>query len=147
MPFPARSLRMYRTACSTLGLLVLTVLPGLILVGSFRADAKAPAQPGKTVKSFTLKDSAGKAWSLADAQGKKAVVVLFLGTECPINNQYLPRLADLHKTYADRVAFVGINSNVHDTPTRIAGHIKANGIPFPVLKDSANVVADDFGAH
>jgi peroxiredoxin len=138
---------MCRAARSTSGLLVLTVLPGLLLVGSFRADTRASVQSAKTVKAFTLKDSAGKAWSLADAQGKKAVVVLFLGTECPINNQYLPRLADLHKTYGDRVAFVGINSNVHDTPTRIAGHLKANGIPFPVLKDSANVVADDFGAR
>jgi peroxiredoxin len=138
---------MHRDACSTLRLLVLTVIPALLLAGSFRADSKAPGQPGKTVKPFTLKDSAGKAWSLADAQGKKAVVVVFLGTECPINNQYLPRLAELHKSYSDRVAFVGINSNVHDTPARIAGHVKANGIPFPVLKDSANVVADDFGAR
>jgi peroxiredoxin len=135
---------MCRAACSTL---VLTVFPALLLVGSFRAATKVPASDGKTVKPFTLKDSAGKAWSLADAQGKKAIVVVFLGTECPINNQYLPRLADLHKSFADRVAFVGINSNVHDTPTRIAGHVKANGIPFPVLKDSANVVADDFGAR
>src|SRR5215475_4864715 len=101
---------MHRDACSTLGLLILTAVPALLLAGSFRADTKAPAAPGKTVKPFTLKDSAGKAWSLADAQGKKAVVVVFLGTECPINNQYLLRLSELHRSYSDRVAFVGINS-------------------------------------
>ncbi len=133
--------------CSTRVLLVLTVIPALLLAGSFRADTKAPTATGKTVKPFTLKDSVGKPWSLADASGKKAVVVVFLGTECPINNQYLPRLSELHKTYSDRVAFVAVNSNAHDTPARIAGHAKANGIAFPVLKDSANVVADDFGAR
>jgi peroxiredoxin len=134
-------------ACPQRVLLALTVLLGLLLTGSFRAETKAPTPAGKTVKPFTLKDSAGKAWSLAEASGKKAIVVVFLGTECPINNQYLPRLAELHKTYSDRVAFVAVNSNAHDTPARIAGHAKANGIAFPVLKDSANVVADDFGAR
>jgi peroxiredoxin len=136
---------MRRFAACTLRLFVLTAVPGLLFVGSFRADTKPSAS--KTVKPFTLKDAAGKAWSLSDARDKKAIVVLFLGTECPINNQYLPRLAEMHKTYGDRFAFVGINSNVHDTPTRIAGHAKANSIPFPMLKDSANVVADDFGAR
>jgi peroxiredoxin len=111
------------------------------------ADTKeAPA--AKTVKPFRLDDATGKPRALADFKDKKAVVVLFLGTECPINNQYLPALAALHKTYAARdVAFVGINSNVHDSPTRILGHQKANAIPFPVLKDAGNVVADDFGAR
>ena len=138
---------MRRFAASTLRLFVLTVLPGLLLVGSFRADTRPAVPSGKTVKPFTLKDPAGKTWSLADVRDKKAIVVVFLGTECPINNQNLPRLAEMHKKYADRVAFVGINSNVHDTPTRIAGHAAANGIPFPMLKDSGNVVADDFGAR
>ena len=138
---------MRRFASSTLGLLALALLPGLLFTSSFRAETKSPATTGKTVKPFTLKDSAGKPWSLADARGSKAVVVVFLGTECPINNQYAVRLAELHKTYSPKVAFVGVNSNVHDTPTRIAAHVKANAIPFPVLKDSGNVVADDFGAR
>ena len=57
-----------------------------------------PSSVGKTIANFTLKDCDGKDWSLADAAKKKAVVVVFLGTECPINNAYLPRLAELHKT-------------------------------------------------
>jgi peroxiredoxin len=130
---------MRRFACSSFALLTLAALPGLL-----HADSKAPA--GKTVKPFTLKDGAGKPWSLADVKDKGAVVVVFLGTQCPINNLYLPRLAELSRTYAKNVAFVGVNSNSHDTPTGILAHAKANSIPFPVLKDAANVVADDFGA-
>jgi peroxiredoxin len=102
----------------------------------------------RVARPFTLKDTAGKNWSLADCKDSKAIVVLFLGTECPINNQYLPRLAELHEQYAPKgVVFVGINSNVHDTNVRIEAHAKANKIPFPVLKDSGNVVADDLGAR
>ena len=70
-----------------------------------------------------------------------------LGTECPLNNAYVPVLADLHEAYSAKgVAFVGINSNVHDTPARILAHVKANKIPFPVLKDTANALADELGA-
>jgi hypothetical protein len=74
-------------------------------------------------------------------------VVVFIGTECPVNNFFMPRLGELYRTYSPKgIAFLGINANVHDTPTRLAAHAKAHAIPFPVLKDTANVVADDFGA-
>jgi peroxiredoxin len=140
-------------ATSTLGLLGLSILPGLLLAASFgsaltHADSSKTASSGKTVKPFTLNDSAGKPWSLAGQKDSKAIVVVFLGTECPVNNQYLPRLGELHKNFSAKgVSFVGVNSNALDTPTRIAAHAKANAIPFPVLKDSGNVVADDFAAQ
>lgn len=125
----------------------LTVLTGLAVFVPCRM-VEAETKTAKSVKPFRLNDAQGKAWSLAEQKDQKAIVVLFLGTECPINNQYLPRLAELYKHYQEKgVAFVGINSNVHDTPTRIAAHVKANAIPFPVLKDTGNVIADDFGAR
>ena len=47
--------------------------------------------------------------------------VVFLGTECPVNNAYLPRLAELHRTYAPRdVQFVAVNSNQQDSAARVA---------------------------
>jgi peroxiredoxin len=113
-----------------------------------QAAAGPTARPARTVKPFTLRDSADKAVSLADFKDAKAVVVVFLGTECPINNAYLPTLEALNKEYAGKgVRLVAVNSNVHDTPTRILAHAKANHLSFPVLKDPANVVADDFGAR
>jgi peroxiredoxin len=123
-----------------------TVALGLLALAagnSFRADSTS----AKKVGNFTLKDPADKAVSFADFKAKKAVVVVFIGTECPINNAYMPRLAELSKEYADKgVQFLAINSNCQDTPARIAGHAKEHGITFPVLKDTGNVVADQFGA-
>ena len=56
---------------------------------------------------------------------KKAVVVVFLGTECPVANLYLPTLAELHKEYADKgVQFLG------DQRQR-AGHAAARRRPRP----------------
>ena len=41
-----------------------------------------------------LKDTKGETVTLAQFKDHKAVVVFFVGTECPINNAYAPRLAD-----------------------------------------------------
>jgi len=122
------------------------------LLAALLAPALALAQtktaPPRAVKPFTLADQDGKPWSLADRKDSKAVVVVFIGTECPVNVQYLPTLAGLHKVYSDRgVTFVAVNSNVHDTPARITAWVRANKLPFAVLKDTGNVVADDFAAR
>ena len=101
----------------------------------------------KVISDFQLADTAGKTWALADLKDRKAVVVVFLGTQCPINNAYLPRLAELHKTFsAEGVQFFAVNSNQHDSPRAIAEHARENNIPFPVLRDTQQKLADRFGA-
>jgi peroxiredoxin len=103
---------------------------------------------GKQVAGFTLKDTQGHNISLKDFKDKKAVVVVFIGTECPISNAFLPSLAQLHKEYGPKgVQFLAINSNRHDTPEQVAAHAEKYGIPFAVLKDADNRVADEFGAR
>jgi peroxiredoxin len=111
-----------------------------------RADTAPPA--ARKVEGFALKDPRDQgAVSLADFKDRKAVVVVFVGTECPVNNAFLPVLAELHKEYAPRgVAFVAVNSNHQDTPERVAAHARKYAVPFPVLKDAGNKVADAFGA-
>ncbi len=46
----------------------------------------------------------------------------------------------------EKVAFIGIDSNLQDTPEEIARYAADHGITFPLLKDPNNVVADAFGA-
>ena len=41
---------------------------------------------GKKVPDFKLSDHQGRQVSLGDFQDKKEIVVVFIGTECPINN-------------------------------------------------------------
>lgn len=104
---------------------------------------------GKKIAPFTLTDPQNHRKVLSsDFKEKKAIAVLFLGTECPLNNAYLPTLAALHKEYSGRgVQFLGVNANQHDKPSEVAEHARKHGIPFPVLKDVGNVVADQFGAR
>jgi peroxiredoxin len=127
-----------------LGSFVLMVVPALALAG--QVEKTNPI--GKTIDGFKLHDYRGAEKSLADFVGSKAVVVAFLGTECPLTRLYGARLEELARRYGPRgVAFVGINSNVQDSLTDIAAYAKYSGISFPILKDAGNGVADQFGAR
>jgi len=112
------------------------------------AHASEPASPiGQKVDAFQLSDFRGKEHSLTDFADNKIVVVAFLGTECPLAKLYGPRLAALADEFADdSVAFVGINSNTHDSNSEIAAYAQRHGIGFPLLKDLGNRVADAIGA-
>src|ERR1700736_5985377 len=80
---------------------------------------------GLRLSDWTLPRSIdGQAWSLArEGRDARVVVVVFLGTECPINNLYLPTLVTLHTKYAPRsVLFAGINSNTQDDNDTITSH-------------------------
>jgi peroxiredoxin len=103
---------------------------------------------GRNIAAFVRPDSAGKQVSLTDFKDAKIVVVVFMGTECPIGNAYVPSLIALQKRYTDKhVQVLGINSNLSDSADSIAKHIKEYKLSFPVLVDSDQVVADQFGAQ
>ncbi len=102
---------------------------------------------GKKVADFQLPDSSGKEHSLPGLDQAPLVVVVFVGTECPLAKLYAPRLNQLAAEYADRgVRIVAVDSNLQDSPAEIAAFVKNNDITFPVLKDALNKVADQIGA-
>src|SRR5580704_1043239 len=97
---------------------------------------------GKRVESFSLRDFHGNAHSLAQYADKKAVVLVFLGADCPLARLYAPRLQELSRELADKgVVFLGIDANAHDTPKRLTAFAEAYHIDFPLLKDAGNVPA------
>ncbi|QDU94625.1 redoxin domain-containing protein [Lignipirellula cremea] len=102
---------------------------------------------GRTIDNFELQDYRGKAVKLDDFRDSKAVVVIFLGTECPLAKLYAPRLCALAAEYESQgVAFLGINANVQDSITEVGAYARIHEIKFPLLKDSGNRVADAMGA-
>jgi peroxiredoxin len=128
------------------------LLPIVVVSGLMKGEEKtAPASSpvGKTIEGFSLPDArTQQPVSLADLKASKAVVVVFLGTACPVNNAYLPRLVELHKKYsADGVQFLAINANKIDQVNAVAEHARQHAIPFPVLKDAQGQVADLFEAR
>jgi peroxiredoxin len=109
--------------------------------------ASKPPQPGSSVPNFTARDTEGRTVSLNDYREKKAIVVVIIGTECPVSNLYVVTLSDMYKKYSDKgVQFLAINSNVHDTFKEVVAHAKERNIPYPVLKDEDQSAADALGA-
>jgi peroxiredoxin len=131
-----------------LGWLVLPVTFAILSSALFVHADKTSAGSEKKLPAFTLTDPRDqKRVSASDFKSAKALVLVFVGTECPINNAYMLRLADLHKEYAAKgVQFLAVNSNLQDTPDRVAAHAKKHGLPFPVVKDAGNVLADQLEA-
>jgi len=103
---------------------------------------------GRRIPDFILPNADGKATAFSDFNDAKHVVVVFLGTQCPIGNANVPVLNDLQKRYADQgVQVVAINSNLADNEQAIATHVNDFSVGFPVLVDERQVVADIFGAR
>jgi peroxiredoxin len=120
----------------------------LILLPLAAADATAASPIGKQIANFELHDHLGTVHTLKDWTDKKAIVVVFLGTECPVARQYGGRLAELASRYeAKGVQFVGINSNQQDSLAEIGHFAREQKITFPLLKDPGNQVADQFAAR
>ena len=82
------------------------------------------------------------------AAGTKATVLLFVGTECPISNNYAPAIAALAKTFrAQGASVVLVYSNTGTTPAAIAQHQKAFGLTaLPAVLDTDQKLADSLGA-
>jgi thiol-disulfide isomerase/thioredoxin len=120
----------------------IAAIPGLIQNWYFETGGNsvrtppARGQDTKKVADFKLTDLKGRPWSLYGQAGKKAVVIAYLSTECPLSNNYAPVLAELARRYEPQgAAFVAINANPDETAAAIARHAKEFKIPFTVLPD------------
>lgn len=125
-----------------------------------KAEAPKTLQLGQRVDGeLTLLDLDGKALKAHDQMGK-LTVVNFYSIQCPIQRAWDQRLATIQKDFEGQgVTFLHINSNVTeigDKPPKAEGdkkpyenvreHLKKNNLPFRVLVDHGNKVADIFDA-
>ena len=124
-------------------LLVTLLSPGLASVQGAESQVI-----GKKIDGFTLSDVRGQSFSLADAKDSRAVVVTFLGTECPLANAYAPKLQRMADFWNDKgVRFFVVMSNQQDSLAEIGEFIKKHELKIPVLKDPGSKVADLFAAE
>ena len=122
---------------------LITLVAFGILVNSCSAN-----EPANTVSDFTLTGYEGTSYTLSEIKDAKAIVVMFVATQCPVSNAYNDRMAAIAETYTKRgVVFLAVNSNKQESVDEIAQHAAENEFPFPVLKDNNNVVADKYNAQ
>ncbi len=84
-----------------------------------------------------------EAWATA-----KAVVFLFVGTECPISNRYSPEINRIVGDYGPRgVLFYAVYADPAVTPDEARRHGREFGYGFPGLLDPAQDLARFTGAE
>jgi len=102
---------------------------------------------GAAFPDFKLTDTTGKEHALADYKDK-IVVLNFCTQECPFSRGADPSINELATAYADKgVVFLGVDSNKNLEPAAIQAYIDETKIPYPILKDTGNKLADAVGAR
>ena len=119
----------------------------LLFVAASALTAETPAI-GAAAPDFQLTTIDGKPFSLSSAaKAHKAVVLMFISTQCPYSNAYNDQMKALASAYASKgVLFAGINSNKTEAAADAVAHAKSHGHTFPIMKDPDNKVADLYDA-
>jgi thiol-disulfide isomerase/thioredoxin len=89
--------------------------------------------------AFLVNDIAGNPVSSASWKGK-VVLLNFWATWCPPCRAEVPVLVDLASRYKDRVQIVGVS--LDDEPDDVKQFVKDEGINYPVVMASREIVAE-----
>lgn len=100
-----------------------------------------------TLPHFSFADASGRVHTPADWDGKRAVVLLFVSTDCPLSNRYVPEMNRIASAYAPRgVAFYAVQGDATVPLDQVRAHVKEFGYTFPYLIDPEESLAAYTGA-
>jgi hypothetical protein len=98
--------------------------------------ADAEVAIGAKIDNLNFKDIRYLSRSLDDFPKKKALVLVFTNSSCPLAARYFPTLKRLEKDYRDRdVQFLAVNAGEEDTVTAMAAQAVEYEVEFPFVKD------------
>jgi len=101
---------------------------------------------GRTLQ-FSLADTAGHAHTPAEWSGKRAVVLFFLTTDCPLCNTYVPEMNRIAQSFSPRgVVFYGVQGDATIADGDVRKHVKDYAYTFPYLFDPQESLAAYTGA-
>lgn len=116
----------------------LQFLLGLTLAASLAAAKAQETSPklGDKFEDLRFKDIRGLQRALADFGKKRAYVLVFTTTHCPLVKRTLPKLTALEAKFAPQeVQFVAVNVGADDTLRLIAAQAIEYEAAFPFVKD------------
>jgi thiol-disulfide isomerase/thioredoxin len=130
--------------------------PGVVLPTVFVTDRQAKVLAvlrGKDVDTLpnvveTLLDSRSAVFDLEghairplESPSAKAVVLVFVRTDCPISNRYAPELRRLSDRFAERgVEFWMVYSDPRESAETIAQHVREYGHPGRAVRDPGHAL-------
>ncbi|MBI3821574.1 MAG: redoxin family protein [Planctomycetes bacterium] len=125
----------------------IVALTVLSLTASF-ATAQDAVKIGERVGKLKLTDIRYLPRTLDDFGTKKAYVLVFTNSTCPLVKRYLPTLQSLEKDYrAKDVQFLAVNSADADSIITTATQAVQHDVEFPFVKDFGGVCAKTLGVR
>ena len=122
------------------------LLVALILGCGVRSTQADPSPAGKQVKEEFV-DVLGDKYSLPGPDDCKAVVLLFIGNDCPISNGYSKEIVRLCKEYMPKkVAFCVVYAEADLSKDDARKHAKDYGYCCPAILDPMMTLAMKVGA-
>ncbi|HEY5311062.1 MAG TPA: redoxin domain-containing protein [Pirellulales bacterium] len=118
----------------------------LALAGEGAQAAEAAKPTLGAVGDFSLQDLHGQTVTQKHYRGCRAVVLFFLGTECPVSNGYAPTMTELDRRYKKQGVIVeGVYSEPSVTREAARAHAKEYSLDFPISLDPEQVLARQAG--
>lgn len=150
----------------------LVVLAAALAQAQDKPPAPAPAKPpqqekpaapkaAEAKKAYAVGDVVDPALAFVDLEGKphtlkeylgKTLVLDFWSIECPVSKGYEARLTQLANDYSGKgVVFLAVDANSGEIAeegfAKIKEYAKDKKVPYTILIDKKNVVADRFDAQ
>ena len=98
-------------------------------------------------QTISLADSEGRTHTSAEWAGKRAVVLLFVTTDCPLSNAYVPEFNRLQRAYASQgIVFYAVQGDATIAAEEVRRHVKEFAYGFPYLIDPQESLATYTGA-
>jgi thiol-disulfide isomerase/thioredoxin len=118
----------------------------IMLLAAANGSAQDAPKIGDVAGKLKFTDIRSLPRTLDDFGKKKAYVVVFTNTTCPLAKRYLPTLNEMEKAYRDKdVQFVAINSAEEDSIVAMATQAVQHEMEFPFVKDHGGACARALG--
>ena len=120
-----------RQRASVILLLILGVTAVIVTgswIGAIRVSASQPVPPAGV-------DLAGKPVDPLRTDHGKPVVLIFVRTDCPISNRYVPAIQRISTEYAGKAAFWLVYPDKAESAAAIEQHLRRYGYKLPALRD------------
>jgi hypothetical protein len=118
-----------------------------VLLGTaWTGCADSPGTPGAqapTTSGVALIDLDGQPLDPFEESSARAIVFLFIRTDCPVSNRYAPEVRSLYDRYHEKgVDFWLIYPDPDSTAEAIESHLAEYRYPLPALRDPRHALVD-----
>ena len=123
----------------------------LLLIAIVPTTARSTDDTVKTIalgQELRFTDLKGKSHLLKAPENSRALVLIFVTTDCPIANSYQPQLAKLHQEFQQKgFEFAIVHEGPEQSINKLMEHAKEYVVPFSIAMDPDHSIAKAVNAR